>query len=522
MISRTPTEVLTEKRGVVEALGVLIIIMTLLVAVGGAVANYAILSKKAAELSALELEVTNRAEIYAAVMNSDLLDVAPNPSELRDCSIHTGICTQILSVVDNVGEKTRVLRIQADTSGALGQTVVKDVTLVSAAVTHITAVDTDRTQVWANTNEGRAFTIWSVAKGDPTDIADENLEGPQETNRWITVDDQAGIDSAGQLWAWGENTVGQAGIGHSSAVIEAPKNITPSGISFRTVVTGDQRAYAIDSTGNLWAWGRNTAGELGLGTNVNVVRPTKVPGVERFFSVAIGKDDVIALTTEGVVMVAGAAQRGFADVSGNKLRVLDPTQKYIDVSASVLTTGSALIREDGVLVLNGIETRPTGDPRFTTVARGAWAGYAISTEGYLYSWGLNDDGQLGDGTTTFRLDAPAKLPGTRKFIAVQGNLTSAVAIDATGALFYTGTTPAGHKGFDLPKVSTFTPLMPERRFADIAGDDYSSAVALRDTAGNLYSMGTDRPGLWTFSPVGPATGPIRMPVPDDFLSYTWK
>jgi len=76
------------------------------------------------------------------------------------------------------------------------------------------------------------------------------------------------ILSTGQVMAWGSNTWGQLGDGKTGGKSTVPVAVdVPSGVTFSYVVAGGADSFAIDSTGNLWAWGgRVGAGDLGDGT----------------------------------------------------------------------------------------------------------------------------------------------------------------------------------------------------------------------------------------------------------------
>jgi alpha-tubulin suppressor-like RCC1 family protein len=70
------------------------------------------------------------------------------------------------------------------------------------------------------------------------------------------------------VWAWGNNTWGQLGTG-SKADSPVPVAVhVPSGVKFAQVSSGGSWAYAIDSRGQTWAWGRNMSGQLGVGSAV--------------------------------------------------------------------------------------------------------------------------------------------------------------------------------------------------------------------------------------------------------------
>ena len=68
-----------------------------------------------------------------------------------------------------------------------------------------------------------------------------------------------------EVWAWGNNDRGQLGIGtQTSPGVPVPVH-APRGITFVKVNSGGYASYAIDATGRLWAWGDNHAGQLGTG-----------------------------------------------------------------------------------------------------------------------------------------------------------------------------------------------------------------------------------------------------------------
>ena len=80
----------------------------------------------------------------------------------------------------------------------------------------------------------------------------------------------------GQVWAWGSDGSGQLGDGRTGTYSEVPVEVR--GLSAVTYVAmGGATGYAIDSSGNVWAWGANRNGQTGNGSDIDpVLEPQKV------------------------------------------------------------------------------------------------------------------------------------------------------------------------------------------------------------------------------------------------------
>jgi alpha-tubulin suppressor-like RCC1 family protein len=70
----------------------------------------------------------------------------------------------------------------------------------------------------------------------------------------------------GELWEWGNGRFGQMGNGGTANALSPILLTEPPGADFVTVNSGGATNYALGSDGNLWAWGRDDAGQVGDGT----------------------------------------------------------------------------------------------------------------------------------------------------------------------------------------------------------------------------------------------------------------
>ena len=92
------------------------------------------------------------------------------------------------------------------------------------------------------------------------------------------------IDMDGNLWAWGDNSFGQLGDGTQEDKTE-PVQIK-EGTKFKSIAAGNNYSVAIDEEGNLWTWGNNYRGQLGDGTAERKLIPIQIIEGTKFQSVS--------------------------------------------------------------------------------------------------------------------------------------------------------------------------------------------------------------------------------------------
>ena len=236
------------------------------------------------------------------------------------------------------------------------------------------------------------------------------------------------VSSNGSVYAWGLNTSGQLGNGTTtnSSIPVQVKDVAGTGVlaGITSVAAGTNHSVAVSSNGSVYAWGNNGLGQLGNGSTTTPSRtPVQVLGVggsgvlAGITSVAAGTNHSVAVSSDGSVYAWGDNSQGQLG-NGTIARSLTPV-RVKDVAGSGFLTG------------------------ITNVAAGTLHTVAVSSDGSVYAWGYNVQGQLGDGSNTRRL-APV-LSANFQPVSVTFGGVAATNLVATG-YSWSVTTPAGSAG----------------------------------------------------------------------------
>jgi len=116
------------------------------------------------------------------------------------------------------------------------------------------------------------------------------------------------LDDTGDVRCWGWNRFGQLGDGTNDDVVTASDASVVFG-SAVAVVAGDGHTCAVDSSGNASCWGANGRGQLGIGTTDDESAPTSVL-TSGIMQIAAGSEHTCLLTGEQRVYCFGANESG--------------------------------------------------------------------------------------------------------------------------------------------------------------------------------------------------------------------
>ncbi|XP_058479345.1 RCC1 and BTB domain-containing protein 1-like isoform X1 [Solea solea] len=169
------------------------------------------------------------------------------------------------------------------------------------------------------------------------------------------------LTESGEVYAWGYNNCGQVGSG-STANQPTPRRVSSclqNKVAVR-IVCGQTSSLAAVDNGELYGWGYNGNGQLGLGNNENQLTPCRLAALQGLCvkQIVSGYAHSMALTSDGLVYAWGCNTFGQLG-TGNKSNHLSPVEvvtkkeRVVEIAACHSTHMSAAKNQSGQVYMWG-------------------------------------------------------------------------------------------------------------------------------------------------------------------------
>jgi alpha-tubulin suppressor-like RCC1 family protein len=236
-----------------------------------------------------------------------------------------------------------------------------------------------------------------------------------------------GVTLAKVAFCWGDNPYGQLGDGSTTRRLKPAR--VAGGISFVRVVAGTDHSCGLTSDNRAFCWGRNFYGQLGTPTNTGaILQPFQVDAsIGQLRQVSAGDQHSCAVTTGKVAYCWG---RSFHGESGSGFAGVF----YLPLKVN------------------------SGATRFLGVSPGGDHVCGVSTENLAYCWGSNSLGQLGSITGGADRLSPIAVSGGLHFKAVHAGLAHTCAVATDGRVWCWGNNLQGQLGNGNPGTGSAVPV----------------------------------------------------------------
>ena len=268
---------------------------------------------------------------------------------------------------------------------------------IAAGIAHTCAITPEGgVQCWGNNDFGQL--------GNGTNSGSNirvNVSGLAGGTTIVAGGNHTCILSGDDVWCWGQNSQGQLGDG-----TRTDRNIPVKVLSDAVDITaGLDYTCAVMIYGQVMCWGNNDQGQLADGTKIDRARPTLAALISGISNVDAGRNKSCGLTSSGLLrcLSEGAAQEigGIIPVSGGL------PEAGLDVAVNRFgPVVMALIKNGVPVAFQSGQFRAISDvSQAIDVDSGLGHACALLSNGTVECWGANYYGQLGRNSKISNQDA---------------------------------------------------------------------------------------------------------------------
>lgn len=345
------------------------------------------------------------------------------------------------------------------------------------------------------------------------------------------------VGSDGTVWAWGSNERGECGnVADAERYVLAPVKV--EGLTDITAVAAGSRfSLALASNGTVWSWGDNKLGQLGIGKADDGWHgtPVQVPGLDGVIYITASFSNALALKSDGTAWAWGINSHG---ESGDGKQIDVPTgsgdthaytyqnrpspcrvtglDRVISVSLAGSGSNGIALEDDGTVWVWGINNELLGnwgeeneDAEYTSTpvrvaeikdaikvsgATSAANALILKSDGTVWTWGKNDYGALGIGNKNadYYTLAPVQVGGLSNIIDIASGPYS-LALSEDGNVWAWGWGKFYGTGTGSQEDQYAPAAVPELSdIASIYRGGYSNFAVGRD--GTIWAWGLDDHG----------------------------
>ncbi len=286
----------------------------------------------------------------------------------------------------------------------------------------------------------------------------------------------------GQLLAYGLNANGQLGIGNTATPRMTPA-LTVYDSNWTHVAAGYFHALGIRTDGSLWAWGYPNYGQVGAGDNLQQKSPVRIGTENNWIAVSCGFYNSYAIKADGSLWGWGLNEDYELGLGHNTQQVKSPT-------------------------------RVGSDNNWVCVSAGQYHSLGLKSDGTLWGWGYNNNGQVGNGGNSNQ-SAPVQIGTESDWVLCAAGSNHSFALKADGRLYAWGTNGSGELGIGSLTNQT-APVQIPGIWTTITAASYNGFGIKAD--GTLWGWGLDHQGQLGNGGAGAVNAPVQIGSDNDWTA----
>jgi alpha-tubulin suppressor-like RCC1 family protein len=312
------------------------------------------------------------------------------------------------------------------------------------------------------------------------------------------------LTTDGKVWSWGRNDVGQLGLADDTysnrftpSLIESSFDwaifediaAVDAGFFYSCALKSNQPASGL-AGGTIWSWGNNAYGQLGQGNTNSYYAPVQIGTDSDWIQISAGESHTAGLKTSGTLWLWGSNNNGqLGDGTTNDR--LTPIQIGMETDWSIVQAGWA----DSISIV----------------------GYtiALKVNQTFWSWGNNEYGQLGDGTTDIRT-SPRQIGVDSDWWNITSGRYHTIGLKTNGTLWAWGRNDSGQLG----RANTIIPgqVGTNSDWAQVTSGAYHTFGLKVD--GTLWAWGNNEYGQLGDGTTTNKSSPLQVGIDSDWSQIT--
>jgi alpha-tubulin suppressor-like RCC1 family protein len=307
---------------------------------------------------------------------------------------------------------------------------------------------------WGDNSKGQ-LTNKSVKSSKPKKVLD-NVKSASGYYHWLVQ------KKDNSIYSWGSN--GHSQLGDKTTINNSTPKIINNLNGIKQLATGSNHSVLLREDKTIWAWGLNNSGQLGNGNTSSYNTPIKTNVISDINQVSSGEYFNIALKDDGTVWTwgyNGNGQLGNGNTTNQSNPIKVPNLNNVTQVSAGYYRHSLALKSNGTVWAWGLNdngqlgdgtTSQRNNPiqintllNIKQIASGYRHSVALKKDGTVWAWGLNNYGQIGNGTTSNR-NMPIKVVDLDNVIAISSGRYHNMALKEDGTIWAWGYNNNGQLG----------------------------------------------------------------------------